>query len=77
MRIVLHGRRLVALLCVAALLGIVLTPTSCVIPFSIPGPVWFFVELLVLVSILRRTRDRQLRLLPVLSTISTRAPPVQ
>jgi hypothetical protein len=73
----LHVRKLIAILCLTAIFFAALAPGQSGLASALLVPFWLFVELLALVSIQRRTEDRQPDPFPLVSTVLARAPPVQ
>jgi hypothetical protein len=74
---VLHARKLIAILCLAALLLALLTAGAPGSASAILVPFWLFIEILIIVSIQRRTEDRDFSPFPFLSAFASRAPPTQ
>jgi hypothetical protein len=74
---VFHARKLSAILCLAALLFAVLTPGAHGLASAILVPFWLFMEILVILSIQRRTEDRDPYPFPFVSAFASRAPPIQ
>jgi hypothetical protein len=72
-----HPRRLIAILCVAALLVAVMTSGAHGSAPAIVVPLWLFIEILVFVSIHRRIKDRGFYAFLCISAVAARAPPVR
>ena len=68
-------RKLIAVVSLAILLLIALTPLSANLPWAALSPFWFFVSLVLLVS-LRPERDECVaRPVPFLRVVASRPPP--
>jgi len=70
-----HPRRLIALLCLAALLFALVTPGAPALALFVPF--LLFIELLVVVSRHLRNDDRDPGVFPWISLAPSRAPPLQ
>jgi hypothetical protein len=74
---VFHARKLIAILCLATLFIAVLTAGAHGLASAILVPFWLFIGILVIVSIQQRTEDRAPYPFPSVSSIASRAPPIQ
>jgi hypothetical protein len=72
-----QARKLIAILCLAALLIAVAAPNAHGPAFALLAPFWLLIEILVLVSIERRTEDRTPAPFPFVAAVASRAPPLQ
>jgi hypothetical protein len=72
-----HGRRLIALFCLTALLFAVLATDTGTSVWAVLVPFWLLIEIIVIVSAARARDDHDLYSEPSLSTAPSRAPPIQ
>jgi hypothetical protein len=73
----LHSRKLIALVCLAAILLVALAQGASELASAIPGACWLLLEILVFVSIRRRTEERSPDPFLFATTVPARAPPIQ
>jgi hypothetical protein len=74
---VFRSHKLIAILCLAALLIAVLAPSNCTLALAILTSFRFFGEALVLVSVQQRTEHRDLYGLLLAPPAAPRSPPIQ
>jgi len=72
-----YARQLIALLCIATVLAVALTPGADGLASVILAPFWLFVEILVVLSIQRTSEDRDPYPFRYISAVPSRAPPIQ
>ena len=76
MRIFIHARKCIALLCLAVFLLGALVPAAPGLPFAILAPLWLFFAAVVCVSLFRPPEDRIALPVPFFSILPSRAPPI-
>jgi len=69
-------RRLLLIVCIAAILAAALSPLSSGLLWVILVPVWFFVASTVAVALVRELEPRAAQPLKFLSVVGSRAPPL-
>ena len=73
-----YARKPITLLCLAAVLLVALTPGAYGgLAFVIPAPFRLAVEILIVISIRRRTEGRDSYSFAFISPVPSRAPPIQ
>lgn len=70
-------RRLIALLCLLAIVLALLAPGPYGLAPALLAPFWLFIAILTVVSVQRATEDCDAYAFPFASTIPARAPPIQ
>ena len=77
MKAVQHARRLIVLLCLAAVLLALLASAANGLPFAILAPLWFFVAAIVGVPLRSVSEHCDVRQFSSLPVFAARPPPLQ
>jgi len=71
-----RSRRLIAVLCIAALIAAAFTPAASGLLYAFLTPLWLFFAAVITISICRPVEDFGRRQLLLLPTLASRAPPI-
>ena len=75
-QVLTSARRLIVILCLAAILFAALTPVASHLLFAILAPLWFFFSILVSISIRTVAGERNLQRFLFRPILASRPPPV-